>query len=84
MFNSDKKGYYICYSPIQFLTSGAGSKAWRGMKEGANMEGLQFFHNGQGFMSVEIQATLLHVVFYDVHGNIVHELNLSKEAFSAS
>jgi len=71
-------------SPLQFLTSGGGSKAWRGMKQGANMEGLQFFHNGQGFISVQIQATLLHVVFYDVQGNSVHELNLLKEALSAS
>jgi len=71
-------------SPLQFLTSGGGSKAWRGMKEGADMEGLQFFHNGQGFLSVQIQATFLHVVFYDVEGNAVHELDLSKEALSVS
>jgi len=49
------------------------------MKEGANMEGLQFFHNDQGFMSVKIQATLLHIVFYDVEGNTIHELDLLKE-----
>lgn len=70
-------------SPLQLLTSGAGSKSWRGMKEGANKQGLQFFHNGQGFMSLQIQATLLHAVFYDVQGNTVHELNLMKEGMSA-
>lgn len=67
-------------SPLQFLTSGGGSKAWKGMKEGANMEGLQFFHNGQGFMSFKVQGKRLHVTFYDVEGNIVHELELPKQA----
>lgn len=66
-------------SPLQFLTSGGGSKAWRGMKEGANTEGLQFFHNGQGFMSVKVKAKNLQVAFHDVDGNTIHELDLSKE-----
>lgn len=66
-------------SPLQFLTSGGGSKAWRGKKQGANMEGLQFFHDGQGFMSVKVKAKKLHVGFHDVDGNTVHELDLYKD-----
>lgn len=57
---------------LQFLTSGGGSKAWRGLKKGTNVstylsrKGLQFeiFHDGQGFISVQVQAESLHTNFH--------------------
>lgn len=65
-------------SPIQFLTSGGGSKAYRGIKKDADMNGVQMFYNGQGFMSIEITQTTLHAMFYDIEGNTIHELEMSK------
>ncbi|KAH9321306.1 hypothetical protein KI387_015945, partial [Taxus chinensis] len=34
-------------SDLQFLTSGGGSKSWRGMDRNANMDGLEMFYDGQ-------------------------------------
>ncbi|XP_051115859.1 purple acid phosphatase 8-like [Andrographis paniculata] len=66
-------------SGIHYLTSGGGSKAWRG---GFDIEtelrgGLKFYHDGQGFMSV--YATLFHieVAFYDVSATILHNFTLT-------
>ena len=71
------------YSPIQFLTSGAGSKAWRGDVKGLNREGLKFFYDGQGFMSVQLTQSESAIVFYDVSGNVLHRLDVSKQLHPA-
>ncbi|XP_062118078.1 purple acid phosphatase 17-like [Humulus lupulus] len=65
-------------SPIQFLTSGAGSKAWRGDIKGLNKEGLNFFYDGQGFMSVKLASNEAEIAFYDVFGNVLHTWQNSK------
>lgn len=65
-------------SPIQFLTSGGGSKAWRGMKKGADMTGLEMFYDGQGFMILKITQKYLYAIFYDIEGNIIHKVELSR------
>ncbi|KAM6568065.1 hypothetical protein CsatB_016050 [Cannabis sativa] len=65
-------------SPIQFLTSGAGSKAWRGDIKGLNKEGLKFFYDGQGFMSMQLTPKEAHIAFYDVFGNVLHKWQNSK------
>ncbi|OAY32190.1 purple acid phosphatase 17 isoform X2 [Manihot esculenta] len=65
-------------SPIQFLTSGAGSKAWRGDLKELNREGLEFFYDGQGFMSVQLTQTEAEIAFYDVFGNILHKWTTTK------
>ncbi|GFS32313.1 purple acid phosphatase 17 [Actinidia rufa] len=70
-------------SPIQFLTSGAGSKAWRGDVKGLNREGLKFFYDGQGFMSVQLTQTESAIVFYDVSGNVLHKWDVSKQLHPA-
>ncbi|TXG57117.1 hypothetical protein EZV62_018430 [Acer yangbiense] len=70
-------------SPIQFLTSGAGSKAWRGYVNSNYGNALKFFHDGQGFVSVELSQTNARIVFYDVFGEVLHKLSLSKELHSA-
>ncbi|KAL5748725.1 hypothetical protein ACOSQ2_026022 [Xanthoceras sorbifolium] len=70
-------------SPIQFLTSGAGSKAWRGDVDEVNRDGLKFFYDGQGFMSVELTPTQAQIVFYDVFGQVLHSLNKVKHLHSS-
>ncbi|XP_027339902.1 purple acid phosphatase 17-like isoform X2 [Abrus precatorius] len=65
-------------SPIQFLTSGAGSKAWRGDTKQMNRKGLNFFYDGQGFMSVKLTQTDATIEFYDVFGKVLHRLTSSK------
>ncbi|ESW32556.1 hypothetical protein PHAVU_002G332100 [Phaseolus vulgaris] len=69
-------------SPIQFLTSGAGSKAWSGDLQQMNRRGLNFFYDGQGFMSVQLTQTHATIEFYDVFGNVLHTLASSKQPHS--
>lgn len=69
---------HIIESGIQFLTSGGGSKSWRGMDTNADMTGLQFYYDGQGFMSLSISATTLCFSFHDALGNTLHEKCLDK------
>ncbi|XP_018720961.2 purple acid phosphatase 3 isoform X1 [Eucalyptus grandis] len=70
-------------SPIQFLTSGGGSKAWRGvMKWPANPDEVKFYYDGQGFMSVKITPAQVDVAFYDVSGSVLHTWSRTKEIFS--
>ncbi|KFK44538.1 hypothetical protein AALP_AA1G269800 [Arabis alpina] len=69
-------------SPIQFLTSGGGSKAWRGYYNWSKPEDMKFFYDGQGFMSVKVTRTEMNVVFYDVSGNILHKWNTSKMLYT--
>ena len=66
------------YSGIEFLTSGGGSKAWRGMDTSADMTGLQFYYDGQGFMSISITGTTLSFQFYDALGNALHGKTINK------
>eukprot|EP01018_Ginkgo_biloba_P005111 Gb_25294 [translate_table: standard] len=69
-------------SRIQFLTSGGGSKSWKGIDQEANTDGLQMYYDGQGFMSIEINPTTLRAAFYDTEGNAIHELYLSNEPYT--
>uniref|UniRef100_A0A0D9VRP7 Purple acid phosphatase n=1 Tax=Leersia perrieri TaxID=77586 RepID=A0A0D9VRP7_9ORYZ len=64
-------------SPIQYFTSGGGSKAWRGVLQ-PNDDKLQFFYDGQGFMSLQINQEQADFVFYDVSGNILYQWSKSK------
>lgn len=65
-------------SPIQFLTSGAGSKAWRGEVNTSNDRGLEFLYDGQGFMSVDLGLSSVEIVFYDVFGRVLHRWSMFK------
>ncbi|KAK2986651.1 hypothetical protein RJ640_010107, partial [Escallonia rubra] len=66
-------------SPIQFLTSGAGSKAWMTDFKKHYKCDVNFFHLGQGFMSVQLTETDAKIVFYDVFGNVGHKWSSSKQ-----
>ncbi|KAK4778510.1 hypothetical protein SAY86_006038 [Trapa natans] len=71
-------------SEVQFLTSGAGSKAWRGETRKTNQARVRFFYDGQGFMSVQLTSDYGRIVFYDVLGEILHELRLPKRLHSSA
>ncbi|KAI9384296.1 hypothetical protein POPTR_012G042200v4 [Populus trichocarpa] len=70
-------------SPIQFLTSGAGSKAWRGDIKKQKTGGLKFFYDGQGFMSVQLTQDAAEIAFYDVSGNVLHRWTTTKLLYSS-
>ncbi|CAN6381470.1 unnamed protein product [Urochloa humidicola] len=66
-------------SPLQYLTSGGGSKAWRGIFT-PNTDKLEFFYDGQGFMLLRLTNTEAHLA-YDVDGNVLHSWGLTKGAY---
>ncbi|KAL5204872.1 hypothetical protein ABZP36_009743 [Zizania latifolia] len=66
-------------SPIQYLTSGGGSKAWRGVKT-PNADRMEFFYDGQGFMSLRLTAAEARLAFHDVAGEVLHTWALAKNA----
>ncbi|CAA6659372.1 unnamed protein product [Spirodela intermedia] len=66
------------HSQLQFLTSGGGSKAWRGVFA-PNTDEVRFFYDGQGFMSMQVTPSHLEVVFYDVHGRAIYTWGTSKD-----
>ncbi|CAL0329805.1 unnamed protein product [Lupinus luteus] len=77
-------------SKIEFLTSGGGSMALKGIVPKWDPKELKFFHSGEGFMSVEITKnkgcltscfgpnTKLEIAFYDVDGKVLYKWNKSK------
>lgn len=70
-------------SKLQFLTSGGGSKAWRGDVKPWNQEQLKLFYDGQGFMSLQITKTQIDVTYYDVFGDVLHKWSASRPSFSS-
>ncbi|KAG7591693.1 Calcineurin-like phosphoesterase domain ApaH type [Arabidopsis thaliana x Arabidopsis arenosa] len=69
-------------SNIQFMTSGGGSKAWKGgdVNYLEPQDQMKFYYDGQGFMSVHVSEAELRVVFYDVFGHVLHHWKTYKEA----
>ncbi|XP_062182869.1 purple acid phosphatase 4-like [Phragmites australis] len=66
-------------SPLEFLTSGGGSKAWAG-KFKATSDKVEFLYDGQGFMSIQLSKTEAHFAFYDVAGSVLHSWDVTKTA----
>lgn len=67
-------------STIEFLTSGGGSKAWKNDMHEATLNGTKhFYHDGQGFISVELDLEKAAVVFYDVFGKPMHNIQLTHQ-----
>ncbi|KAL6842881.1 hypothetical protein ACP4OV_027194 [Aristida adscensionis] len=64
-------------SPLQFLTSGGGSKAWAG-KFKTTFDKVEFLYDGQGFLSMRLSETEANLAFYDVNGGILHSWDISK------
>ncbi|XP_015868030.3 purple acid phosphatase 3-like [Ziziphus jujuba] len=69
-------------SPIQFLTSGGGSKAWRGDVQFLDPKEMKFFYDGQGFMTMQITHTQIDIAFYDIFGQVLHKWGTSKKHYS--
>lgn len=69
----------LVYSGIQFMTSGGGSKAWKGDMNDWNPQEMRFYYDGQGFMSVYTSEAELRVVFYDGFGRILHRWSTCKK-----
>lgn len=74
-----KKKKNVCFSGIEFMTSGGGSKAWKGDVKWWNPEEMKLYYDGQGFMSLHVIQTQINVAFYDVFGNVLHNWNTSKQ-----
>ncbi|KAJ8751575.1 hypothetical protein K2173_016820 [Erythroxylum novogranatense] len=70
-------------SPLQFLTSGGGSKAWRGDVSWWNPDEMKLYYDGQGFMSLYLTGTKVDIVFYNVFGEVLHKWSRSKQLSSA-
>ncbi|CAI5990303.1 unnamed protein product [Closterium sp. NIES-64] len=67
-------------SPVNYVTSGGGSKAWREAPPAADAApGLQYFWPGQGFVAVEVDAGEVRLSFVGVDGSVMYETRLSKE-----
>jgi len=64
-------------SPLQYFTSGGGSKAWRGVFQPTD-DKLQFFYDGQGFMSLQLNQYQADFIFYDVYGNSLYTWTSNK------
>ncbi|XP_075483365.1 purple acid phosphatase 4-like [Primulina tabacum] len=69
-------------SPLQFLTSGGGSKSWRGGYNWSNPNEMKFYYDGQGFMTMKITQTEVEINFYDILGNVMHQWSASKSLLS--
>ncbi|XP_022775711.1 purple acid phosphatase 8-like isoform X2 [Durio zibethinus] len=71
-------------SQIQYLTTGGGSKAWKGQIHPWDPEELKFYYDGQGFMSMQITQKSVYIAFYDIFGRVLHAWNISKEQYSSA
>ncbi|XP_027361265.1 purple acid phosphatase 17-like [Abrus precatorius] len=70
--------------PLLYLTSGAGSKAWRGDIKESHSDVVKFFYDGQGFMSVQMTQTDAIFAFYNVFGESIHYWKLTKSTMQSS
>lgn len=66
-------------SSIPLITSGAGSQCYREQRETNPEDGLLFGYNRQGFVSMGISPSFLHVDFHDLQGSVLHSYHLSKD-----
>lgn len=65
-------------SRIHFFTSGGGSKAFSGLRPYDEEAGVQFAFDGQGFLAVSMNATVVSFSFYDVFGDVLYSYTLEK------
>ncbi|KAJ0897821.1 putative Acid phosphatase [Helianthus annuus] len=65
-------------SQLQFLTSGGGSKAWKGDVNQWDPNEMKLYYDGQGFMALRVTVNEIGVTFYDVFGEIIHSWKTSK------
>ncbi|CAO2837151.1 unnamed protein product [Amaranthus hypochondriacus] len=68
-------------SSLEFLTSGGGSKAWRGEIKQWAQEELKLYYDGQGFMSLQVTKSKLDLAFYDIYGKVLHKWSKTKQSY---
>eukprot|EP00270_Netrium_digitus_P008869 TRINITY_DN267_c0_g1_i3.p1 TRINITY_DN267_c0_g1~~TRINITY_DN267_c0_g1_i3.p1 ORF type:complete len:360 (-),score=56.60 TRINITY_DN267_c0_g1_i3:182-1261(-) len=65
-------------SNIHYVTSGGGSKAYRGdTMDGVNT-GLKFYWPGQGFNVIQVDYSTLKIDYVDVFGKVIYSFSLTK------
>uniref|UniRef100_A0A0E0F6H7 Purple acid phosphatase n=1 Tax=Oryza meridionalis TaxID=40149 RepID=A0A0E0F6H7_9ORYZ len=64
-------------SPLEFITSGGGSRAWAG-KFKQTSDKLEFIYDGQGFLSMQLTMAEASFAFYDVTGAVLYSWQLTK------
>ena len=69
-------------SQLQFLTSGGGSKAWRGDVKSWDPKEMKLYYDGQGFMTVQLTEIEANIIFYDILGNVLHTWSATKSLYS--
>ena len=69
---------FLSLSPVHFITSGGGSKAYNGLQPYGDDAGVQFVFDGQGFVAVSMTPTLASFKFYDVFGSVLYSYALEK------
>ncbi|KAK6153889.1 hypothetical protein DH2020_013528 [Rehmannia glutinosa] len=65
-------------TPVEFLTTGGGSMAWRNVTHYERYKkNLKFYHDGQGFITVQLTKSEAKVTFYDGQGKTLHSFKLN-------
>ncbi|MCO5561309.1 hypothetical protein L7F22_014930 [Adiantum nelumboides] len=65
-------------SPLHIFTSGGGSKAYSGLREYTDEQGVQFAYDGQGFLAVAMRPDSIAFTFYNVFGDAIYNSLLQK------
>lgn len=65
-------------SKLRYITSGGGSKAWKGIRSLDTENGNQFYYDGQGFAAVSVGPSSLRMTFEDAFGKRLHSFELRK------
>ncbi|GER53770.1 purple acid phosphatase, partial [Striga asiatica] len=66
-------------SPIEFLTSGGGSRAWGNITHHEkHKNNFNFYYSGQDFISVQVTRREAKMSFHDVFAKILHSFMLTK------
>ena len=64
---------------MHLFTSGAGSKAYSGLRPYTqDGDGVEFAYDGQGFLSVSMRPQSVALTFYDVNGHDIYTYDLQK------
>ncbi|CAN1312664.1 Purple acid phosphatase 8 [Linum perenne] len=67
---------------LQFLTSGAGSKSWRGDVNSWDPDEMKFYYDGQGFMTLKVSPDEVGVAYYNINGDVLHQWSTSETSVS--
>ncbi|KAK6148001.1 hypothetical protein DH2020_018913 [Rehmannia glutinosa] len=72
-------GHHAIRSPNPIFDKWSRVEGMEGDVNTTNDQGLKFFYDGQGFMSVQLTLSEVETVFYDVFGRVLHRWTMSKQ-----